>query len=155
MKYIPRLLVALIVFLSGAALTPFVGLPTEGFRWQTYASAYQPMTLEINYASGKPGSFFTLTGFNFPPDAEVTILVNNVVLGTVATNSIGSLMFLIDSTGADEGHYSVVTDEVTSPTAQFLLDTDEPLHPQEEDGVIFTLPAGIAYMLIHLPVILR
>jgi hypothetical protein len=141
--------------LSGAALAPFVGLPAEGFRWQTYASAYQPMMLEINYVSGMPGSFFTVTGFNFPQNDEVTILVNNVVLGPVATDSIGSLIFLIDSTGADVGHYSVITDEAASPRVQFQLDMDEPLRPQEGEGVIFTLPAGIAYTLLLLPIVLR
>ncbi|MCL4303195.1 MAG: hypothetical protein KJ077_46345 [Anaerolineae bacterium] len=35
-----RLAIALVIFLSGAVLTPFISLPAEAFGWEEYASAY-------------------------------------------------------------------------------------------------------------------
>jgi hypothetical protein len=65
MKYVPRILIALAVLLSGMALIPFVGLPQEPFNWQQFAGVYTDPALTINHTQGEPGSFFTLTGFNY------------------------------------------------------------------------------------------
>ena len=151
MKQIVRLLLATAIFLSGAALIPLVGLPSEGFRWQAYADAYQPLLVEINYETGMPGSFFTLTGYNFPPSGEVIVLVNGTALGTVPTDSMGSFIFLIDTTGAEQGYYFVTTDEPDSPSARFRLDEEEPVRLQEGEGIIFSLPPDLAVMLVNLP----
>ena len=153
MKQIVRLLLATVIFLSGAALIPLVGLPSEGFRWQAYADAYQPLLVEINFDSGMPGSFFTFSGFNFPPSTEETILVNGTVLGTVTTDSLGSFVFLINTAGAEQGYYFVTTGEAGSPTARFWLHNDQPEHPQEGDGIIFSLPPDVAVTLETLPLI--
>lgn len=40
MKKIARLIFALMVLLSGAALIPAIGLPEQGFNWQLYANVY-------------------------------------------------------------------------------------------------------------------
>lgn len=37
-----RLAIALVIFLSGAILTPFISLPVKAFGWQEYANAYTP-----------------------------------------------------------------------------------------------------------------
>ena len=42
-----RLAIALVIFLSGAALTPFISLPAEAFGWEEYAGAYGPIHLPI------------------------------------------------------------------------------------------------------------
>lgn len=151
MKQIIRLLIASAVFLSGAAMIPLVGLPSEGYRWQAYADAYQPLMVEINYESGMPGSFFTLTGFNFPPSGEVSILVNGMALGTVTADSLGGFAFLIDTAGAEAGYYFVTTDEPDSPSARFRLSEHEPNRPQEGEGIIFSLPPDLAITLVNLP----
>jgi hypothetical protein len=121
--------VAFVIFVSGAALVPLVGLPSEGYRWQTYADAYQPLLIQINYETGSPGSFFTLTGFNFPPDEDVAILVNGTVIGDVTTDSSGGFIFLIDTAGAEPGYYFVTTDEPDSPVARIWLTEDQPSRP--------------------------
>ena len=155
MKNIIRLLIAFSVVLVGLAMVPVIGLPTTGYRWQTYADAYLPVTLEVNYTSGQPGSFFTFMGSNYPPNYTVTILVNDTVLGDVTTDGNGDIIFLIDSSGADIGHYFVTTDEPDSSTAEFWLGQNVPLRPQEGDGTVFSLPAGIAYTIWYLPVTVR
>lgn len=42
MKRYQRLLIALAVLLSGAALVPYIGLSSEPFGWQRYAQVYEP-----------------------------------------------------------------------------------------------------------------
>ena len=155
MKNIPRILLALVVFFSGAALVPFIGLPEVGFHWQQYADAYEPVALKINHTSGQPGSFFTVQGVNFPPEQNVTILVNGAVLGEVMTDSSGQALFLIDTTGAETGYYMVEAQLPERPTTNFRLFPDDPLHPQEDDGPIFVLPGDIAIHLNTLPIVNR
>lgn len=155
MKYFLRIIFAFVTFFSSAALAPFVGLPTEGYRWQPFADAYVPAMLDTNHTSGMPGSFFTITGFNFPPDSTVTVLANSQVLGSVQTDGAGGLVFLIDSTGADPGFYLISTDVPDSPVIRISLSVDELLHAQEGEGTIFTLPSGIAQQPINLPIIFR
>jgi hypothetical protein len=144
-------MIALGIFLVGAALIPFVGLPREGFSWQRFADAYLPLTFEINYKTGSPGSFFTVNGYNFPPNDTITILANEVILDSVTSDDNGNLLFLINTSLADSGFYIIKTSLVDGPEISFSLSLDAPLRPQESDGQIIMLPAGIAYQLIHLP----
>ena len=98
-----------------------------------------------------PGRFFTLTGYNFPPSSGVSVLLNGTALGTVPTDIMSSFVFLIDTTGAEQGYYFVTTDEPDSPSARFRLDEEEPVRPQEGEGIIFSLPPDLAVMLVNLP----
>jgi hypothetical protein len=155
-KNIPRLLIALAIFLSGAALVPFVGLPQVGFTWQRYADAYNPTGIEIDHSSGQPGSFFTLMGHNFSPNSTATIRVNGRVLGTLTTDATGGFTFQIDSTGADPGIYLVDASVNVNTRTSFVLDPNQPLHAQAGQGTIFNLPAGIAFTKqVILPILMR
>ena len=42
MQRIPRILLALVVLLSGVAIAPSIALPSQPFSWQLFANAYQP-----------------------------------------------------------------------------------------------------------------
>lgn len=153
MKNKLRILIASGIFLVGAALIPFVGLPQDGFSWQRYADAYLPLVLEINYDTGSPGSFFTVNGSNFSQDDTVSILANGTLIGTVNADINGDLVFLISTTDADTGFYIISTNIIDGPQVSFRLSDDAPLRLQEGEGPIFPLPAGIAYQRIHLPFI--
>jgi hypothetical protein len=152
MKKLSRVAVAISIFIIGAALIPFVGLPQTGFNWQRFADVYQPMTLDVNFDTGSPGSFFTVHGNNFPPDDAVTILVNGVVLGLVTTDSSGDLTFIIDSGTASPGLYIITTNIIDGPQAIFHLDPADPSRSQEGEGTLFVLPADLASQAIFLPV---
>jgi len=154
-KYLYRILFALTVFLSGVALVPVVGLPTAGFYWQRYADVDTPLTLEVNHLSGRPGSYFTVTGANYPPNGTVTIRSNGVLLGEVAADADGNLIFLINSTGALAGYYNIEADAGDRAFIQFQLDPLEPLWPQEATATVFNLPADSALQMIFLPQIRR
>lgn len=116
-------------------------------------NAIQP-TLSINYTSGSPGSLFTLSGSDFPPDSTVTIVVNGRTLGTLSTDSVGNFVFLLTTDQADEGHYIITATVNPSASERFVLDWNEPIRPQEGSGTTFTVPSGIAYThLIYLPLV--
>jgi hypothetical protein len=151
-KKILTILFTISVFLVGAALIPFVGLPQEGFSWQRFADVYNPMSLVINYETGSPGSFFTINGSNFPEEEMVTIFANGVDLGMVETDSDGNLFFLINSGAADPGLYIVTTGVPGGSQALFQLDPAAPLRAQDGTGPILLLQADVPSLSIHLPV---
>lgn len=158
MRHYRRLFVAVAIFMSGAALIPYLSLSSEPFGWQKYADVYEPdqPSLAINYPTGQPGSIFTLTGSDFPPGDTATVSVNGNVLGSVTTDSDGKLMFLLDTTNADEGFYGVTASVNPNAGTGMFLDADAPLRPQEDSGTVFDVPAGIALTeFLYLPVIYR
>ena len=155
MKNLVRTLIAISVFLSGVALVPFMGLPSEGFNWQRYADAYNPSALDVNHTSGSPGSFFTISGINFSADTMVSIYANGTPLGDLQVSGSGDFQFLINSSGADTGFYLIEVVGNESAATQIILNADEPLWPQENEGSVFNLPVGIAEQLIFMPVILK
>ena len=112
--------------------------------------------LNINYNSGAPGSFFTLTGVYFPPDSTATIQVNGQILGAVNTDGGGSFTFVLDTANADVGAYFVTTTVNPSATARFTLESSEPVRPQEGGGPVFDVSAGIALTeFVFLPLVIR
>ncbi len=101
--------------------------------------------LTINYPNGQPGSWFTVTGQNYPANQNATVFVNNVDFGAVVTDGSGFFTLLINTAAADEGWYFVTVTANPSATVQFKLDAGAPLRPQEGSGPILNLPAGIAF----------
>ena len=112
-------------------------------------------TLTINYTSGKPGSFFTLEGANFPISDVATITVNGNTLGTVPTDPSGDLVFLLNTDQADEGDYIVTVTVNPSSSIRFVLDSSKLIRPQEGQGPIFNVPGGITTHIVYLPFVLR
>jgi photosystem II stability/assembly factor-like uncharacterized protein len=112
-------------------------------------------SLTINYPNGMPGSFFTLTGSNFPPDSTATIVINgNTLTDALTVDSLGSFTFLLNTSLADPGYYSVTTTVNPSATEDFTLDPNAPLHPQEGNGPVFNVPSGIALTeFLYLPLV--
>lgn len=160
MYQLKRLLIALVIFMSGVVLIPFISLPAQAFSWQLFANAYEDEpTLTINHDEGKPGSSFEVKGENFPPNATVTIIINGHVLGTVMTDGDGKFEFELDTTGAEEGTYFVTgTVNGISATVKFVLSNSSPnTWPSVGTTPVFGLPpTGIAFTeSIYLPIILR
>jgi hypothetical protein len=156
MVKVGRILIALAILLSGVAMIPFVELPTGQLGWQLYAGVYDA-TLVSNYDTGRPGSFFTFTGSNFPPDSLATITVSgpdqaNEVIGTVMTDANGSFTFLLNTDGAIVGVYlvSATVDANATATDMIELIPSAPLHQPEGSGPILYL-GGV----IYLPVVVK
>jgi parallel beta-helix repeat protein len=111
--------------------------------------------LVINYSSGKPGSYFTLEGANFPANSTVTIMVNGHTLGTVPTDANGDLIFLLATNQADDGRYLVTAAMNPSISVGFILDPSKSTRSQEGSGMIFNLPGGLVTHFVYMPVVRR
>jgi hypothetical protein len=116
-----------------------------------------PPYLTINYPNGQPGSFFTITGWNFPPDTQATLSINGqVITSTLSVNPTGSFIVFLNTTGVEAGGYVVAASVNPSATTIFILADDAPLRPQEGGGQTFVVPAGIAYTnYVYLPLVRR
>jgi Right handed beta helix region len=108
--------------------------------------------LTINYASGGPGSFFTLEGANFPAGDVAAVTANGHMLGTVPTDSDGDLIFLLNTDQADPGHYFVTATVNPSSSVRFVLEPDKPLRSQEGQGMILNVPGGLVFH-VYLPLV--
>jgi hypothetical protein len=112
--------------------------------------------LVSNHSSGAPGSYFTFTGYDFPPDESATITINGVNLGTVPTDASGGLTFILKTSAtAEEGSYRVTATVNPSATTRFTLTAGGVVHPQEGTGTVFDLPEGIAYLVNFLPLLAK
>ena len=113
--------------------------------------------LTRNYPNGQPGSFITITGWNFPPDSQATLSIN----GQIITNSLsvyptGSFLFFLDTDGAEQGLYVVTVGANPEATTSFVLAGSLPLRSQEGGGLTFTVPGGIAYRnFFYVPLAMR
>jgi len=100
----------------------------------------------INYSHGQPGSFFTITGWNFPPDTQATLSINSqVITTTLMINPTGSFIFFLDTTGVEPGGYIVLVSVNPSANTGFILADEAPLRPQEGGGLTFKVLDGIGY----------
>jgi len=124
-----------------------------------YGLAFAPAvpSLDINHADGQPGSFFTLTGTEFPANSMATVTVNGRVLSdNIAVDASGGFDFILDTSQADPGRYVVAATVNPRATADFALDTDADLRPQEGSGPLLTVPSGIAFTeFVYLPFVQR
>jgi hypothetical protein len=112
--------------------------------------------VNISFPTGKPGSFLTVSGSQFPPNSTATITVNGRVLGTVPTDASGGIVFVLDTTGADLGHYSVTVSVNPSASSSFTLLADAPLRTAQGGATVLSVPAGIALTKsLYLPVARR
>jgi hypothetical protein len=112
-------------------------------------------TLSANYADGRPGSVFALTGAGFPPSSTASLLVNGSVLtSTLAVDGSGGFVLRLDTQQADPGWYFATATVNPSATARFVIDPAAPLRPLEGSGPIITVPAGIAFASsVYLPLV--
>jgi hypothetical protein len=112
--------------------------------------------LTTNYPSGKPGSFFTVEGFNFAASEIVTITINSVTLGTVSTDDTGKLLFMLDTEYASEGFYIVAASSAGAGSSlRISLSIRNLNHEQEDEGTVFVVPGNIGSGIIYLPLVFR
>jgi hypothetical protein len=114
-------------------------------------------SLTINYPNGQPGSFFTITGWNFPPAVQASLSINGQVISTtLGVNPTGSFIFFLNTSGAEPGGYTVTVSANPGATTSFRLANDAPLRSQEGGGQVFIVPNGIAFdNFIYLPLLRR
>lgn len=140
---------------EGAGSGDSVGTNVVYSPWLTEPADACAGHLSINYNTGQPGSFFTLTGSDFPPNCTGIITVNsNTFTETVAVDGFGGFVFTLGTSEADLGRYFVTVAVNPEATASFMLDSSAPFRPQEGSGAILNVPSGIALTeFVYLPLV--
>ena len=123
-----------------------------------YGSGFvqQTATGPRNFANGAPGSYFTLHAESFPANAQATVRVNGVQIGTAQTDADGTLQVELDTTGTEAGAY-IVTVQV-NPTASVTIHLDEaaPLRAKQDSGPLLTVPSDLApTRTVYVPHVIR
>jgi CSLREA domain-containing protein len=113
--------------------------------------------LAINYPNGAPGSYFAVSGSNFPPDDQASVSVNGSLFSEIiATDENGNLSFILDTGQADPGWYTVDVSVNPNASVAFLLSQDSPTRPMEGVGTVLDVPEGIALTeILYLPFALK
>lgn len=112
--------------------------------------------LMISDTLGAPGSFFTLTGQDFPAGETAAIVVNGQQIGNIAVDQAGAFTLVISTATADEGRYSATARVNPAATAIFTLDSGAPTLPQQGDRPVLDLPGGLGMTeLVFLPGVSR
>jgi hypothetical protein len=113
-----------------------------------------PMLLS-NFATGKPGSYFSLSAVNFPPNQSATVSVNHVFVDTVTIDSQGSIEMILDTNALPAGDYLVRVSVNPHASAPLILADDQPLRTKEGDGKSIIIPETVAEQRLYLPMIER
>lgn len=134
-----------------------LGIGIDPGRQLTPVVVSSGQKLTINYPNGQPGSFFTITGWNFTPSAQATLSINGqVITTTLEVNPTGSFIFFLNTSGAEPGGYVVTVSGNPGATTSFRLANEYPLRTQEGGGLLFIVPHEIAYQnFVYLPVVGR
>lgn len=115
--------------------------------------------LRLSYDSGRPGSFFTLTGENFPSGTQAVVSVNGRSLSpSIASDVTGQFVVFLSTTGAPVGRYLVRVDAQVSAEAEFALSAQAPLRSQEGGGVVLPVsdtPSPPPARRVYLPSVQR
>lgn len=118
--------------------------------------------LSVNYSSGVPGSYFTFSGTDFPPDETVMVYANTAYLGAVTSDSSGNISFILSTMDSDEGAYLITASTYDLATGYATMDQNQIFlyetglaHPQEGTYDIFDVPEGIAFQMQYLPMVIR
>ncbi len=154
-------------------LARFTSFPDPAGKWDAFVA--NP-ALSLNYDSGAPGSYLTLSGTGFPGGTTEFITVNGQNLAIfpvsptgggapglagkdtiqVATSANGSFTLILATNQAEEGDYQIATLYSPVEPLWFSLDDELPVHPQEGSGEVVDLPADSAYKWLNfLPVVNR
>jgi len=160
------ILIGLIIFWPKSPTNAFVDHLAQYDLFTDHHHQTPEPSLTINYKTGQKGSFFQITGINYPILNTAIITINGELIGTVPIDNSGSTIFQLRTTNSDNGVYFVTvtaavdppaysTQPSTDPAAEiaFTINTEAP--PRSSTGVEPThiVPEGIAtFYYIYLPV---
>jgi ELWxxDGT repeat protein len=122
--------------------------------------------LLLNYALGRPGSTFLMTGSGYPPGVTLTLTVNGVALGEVVSDQAGGVAALLRTAPRSPVgvyHVSVAVHSIRSAdvpvSAAYILDVAAPLReaPASPIAVAVTVPADLAtmHLRVYVPLVMR
>jgi hypothetical protein len=139
-----------------------------GFPWDDTTSdeeVYNPETLSwdsvltpsltINHSIGRPGSFFTIVGTNYPPNSTALVVLNGITIDTLFTDDTGYLEFVLDTAQAGTGFYEITVKVNPQASTTFELTPDGVQHPLESTAPQLIVPSGTGFKKVYLPQLQR
>ena len=115
-------------------------------------------TFDINYRTGRPASFFALSGTYYIPDQSFQVAVNGVTLGNVTADDNGNINFRLQTQNSTEPgtYYVAIQNNNSSHLTSFRLNVFSPLRAASGSGPTFVVPNGIAFTHYqYLPLVVR
>ena len=86
-----------------------VVITANDHKWFYTASGvcelYRRPRLIFNYTSGAPGSYFNVTGSDFPPNTSASLTANGVAVGAIMTDASGMFTVTLSTSAASVGMY--------------------------------------------------
>lgn len=134
-------------------LERYPGFPDSAGRWDAFVARSNPQ-LQINYSSGAPGSYFTITGSGFTPNGTAFVVVNGRLLDQLPVDSNGTISFTLATTEAAQGFYHLRVSVNPAAGIQFRLSPNEPVRQREGEAPVIEVPDGLA-SVTYLPLMLR
>jgi peptide/nickel transport system substrate-binding protein len=125
-------------------------LNPETLYWET-----EPPLVKLNYLTGQPGSYLTLTGRNFPANQSASVLVNDVAIATTTTDATGQADVTLDTTLLPAGDYQITLSVNPKASIPFTLASDQPLRAKEGDTAAVVIPPAVNNRSVYLPLIER
>lgn len=117
-------------------------------------AAPKPMST-LNYATGQPGSYFTLRATNFPSNQTATISVNDRPITTTTTDARGAFTAVLDTRELPAGAYVVKTTVNPEAKSPLILAAEQPLRAKEGTSTPILIPLAVALQRSYLPLIRR
>ncbi len=114
------------------------------------------LTAEEDITTGAPSSQFAITGANFPSSQVLTVLSNDIALGTVKSDENGSFTMVITTDDVHTGQYIIsISDSDTK--VLLTIDPSAPVQKTNLAGTKLALPVDVvpADNRIFLPIIER
>ena len=124
--------------------------------WGSGVFAIQPVPpqLAIDHSSGAPGSYFTITGAQFPPGFPVAISINGHMLGSVLSDPAGGFVLILEThLSSEQGCYQVSAAVDAAASTRFTLESNGVLYPMPGQGTVLVVPDQIACQPYYFPFI--
>lgn len=128
--------------------------PDAAGRWDTFAAEAMPK-VQVNYPSGAPGSYFNVTGSDFPPANTLYISVNGRLLGEAQSGSDGSVAFTFSTAEAQPGEYHLRVTANPAAGARLVLEAEGATREREGELPVIAVPAGLIRLPVFLPLLMR
>mgnify|MGYP001037351429 FL=1 len=126
---------------KNVVLNRFAQFPDPADKWDCFVQA---PSLTLNFDTGAPGSYFTVTGENFPPLNVAHISVNSVELSQAETDIHGGFTVVLSTeAGAAEGYYDVVATVNPEASTFYILDVVEEVRPLESAAPVIPVPEDV------------
>ena len=108
--------------------------------------------IEINYSDGQSGSFFTITGTNFPPNNTGDVIVNgHLLFDALNVDNSGAFVVTLNTERADIGNYAVTIEVNPILFTEFTINPNAPFRSQEGNTPVIIVPNGIVQNEVYLP----